>query len=93
MSNVVIISIRWNNGDYSVSLLGDRTVAELKEQLCALTNVMPARQKILGLMASGKPATDQVGVESELSVFHRPHSPLRVEMHPNAPVLSPMSFL
>lgn len=54
------ILIKWNGKDYVVSnLVSNNTVADLKNELCKLTNVLPERQKLLGLKTkSGQLAGD-----------------------------------
>ena len=60
MSLFVEILVKWNGQDYKASnLLASNTVADLKDELCKQTNVLPERQKLLGLKTkSGQLATN-----------------------------------
>ncbi|RNA36326.1 ubiquitin-like domain-containing CTD phosphatase 1 [Brachionus plicatilis] len=52
--------IKWNGQDYNVpNLLISKNVADLKEEIFKLTNVLPQRQKLLGLKTkNGQAAAD-----------------------------------
>lgn len=52
--------IKWNGKEIPVSIEQDATVADLKRMLEGLTNVLSTKQKVLGLKAKGKPATEEV---------------------------------
>lgn len=55
------LTIQWNGKPYEVVLeTAAATVADVKLQLQTLTNVLVARQKIMGFMVKGKPAPDTV---------------------------------
>ena len=61
MSHYGEFSIKWNGGDYKVvNLLVTHTVNDLKSELQKLTNVLPERQKLLGLKTnSGQNASNE----------------------------------
>ncbi len=61
MSLFTEISIKWNGNDYKVAnLLESNSVNDLKNELYKLTNVMPERQKLLGLKTnSGQAAVNE----------------------------------
>ena len=50
MSEITEILFKWNGKDFRIdNLLPTNTIADLKNELCKLTNVLPERQKLLGL--------------------------------------------
>jgi ubiquitin-like domain-containing CTD phosphatase 1 len=56
MDIFVEISIKWNGTDYVVKLLPTNTVGDLKSELFKMTNVLPERQKLLGLKTNSSQA-------------------------------------
>ena len=59
--------IKWSGADYAVSVEDSQTVADLKNVVFNRTGVRPDRQKLLGLKAAGKAATDET-VISDLNL-------------------------
>jgi len=53
MSLQVEILIKWNGKDFKINLLPSNCVEDLKEELSKQTNVLPQRQKLLGLKTKG----------------------------------------
>jgi ubiquitin-like domain-containing CTD phosphatase 1 len=56
MDIFVEISVKWNGSDYTAKLLPTNTVGDLKSELFKMTNVMPERQKLLGLKTNSSQA-------------------------------------
>ena len=55
MSAIACISVKWNGKEYKISdLHEDGTVLDLKKAIAVQTNVLPERQKLLGLKYKGK---------------------------------------
>jgi ubiquitin-like domain-containing CTD phosphatase 1 len=65
MSEINEILFKWNGKDFKVdNLLPNSTIADLKNELCKMTNVLPERQKLLGLKAkSGRNLSDSNLIE------------------------------
>ena len=54
MAAIADITIKWSGKEYVISgLLDSQTVLDLKEEIKKHTNVLPVRQKLLGLKAKG----------------------------------------
>ena len=49
MSLNIEFLIKWNGKDFKINLLPSNCINDLKEELAKQTNVMPERQKLLGL--------------------------------------------
>lgn len=47
----ISITVRWAGRAYSINIHPDDTVGELKRRICEVTNVLPMRQKLVGLKA------------------------------------------
>lgn len=60
MSAHLNFAIKWNGQEYTIpNLLISKTVGDLKKEIFKLTNVLPERQKLLGLKTkNGQTATD-----------------------------------
>lgn len=60
----VKLTVKWSGQEYPLSLSGGSTVLDLKQRLAELTNVLPSRQKLLGLKTSarGKQVTDETKI-------------------------------
>lgn len=60
MNNHKDFAIKWNGQEFKIqNLLISKTVADLKDEIFKLTNVLPERQKLLGLRTkNGQAATD-----------------------------------
>ena len=55
------LAVKWSGKEYTVRCAADDTVGELKRRICEATNVLPKRQKLLGLKGTnGRPAEDTV---------------------------------
>ena len=55
------LAVKWSGKEYTVRCAADDTVGELKRRICEATNVLPKRQKLLGLKgANGRAAEDNV---------------------------------
>jgi ubiquitin-like domain-containing CTD phosphatase 1 len=54
------LTVKWNGKEYTVSVCGDDSVAELKRRICEVTNVLPKRQKLLYPKIGSKLADDSV---------------------------------
>lgn len=52
------ICFRWNGRDVVVQADGEDTLEKIKEKIWMQTSVHPQRQKLIGLKANGKLATD-----------------------------------
>jgi ubiquitin-like domain-containing CTD phosphatase 1 len=53
MSLIIEIAIKWNGKDFKVNLLPSNCINDLKDELAKQTNVLPERQKLLGLKTKG----------------------------------------
>lgn len=57
----VALRVKWGSVTYAVELSPESTVADLKDRLFELTEVLPKRQKVIGLPGvSGRPACDSL---------------------------------
>ena len=69
------ILIKWNGKDFRVKLLPSHCVSDLKEELAKQTNVLPDRQKLLGLktkagqMASISTLLDDLNYKSTTKIM------------------------
>lgn len=57
--------IKWNGKELPIAIEEGASVADLKQKLQGLTNVLISKQKLLGLKDKGKPATDEVLLNSK----------------------------
>jgi ubiquitin-like domain-containing CTD phosphatase 1 len=53
-----VISIKWSGKEYRIPTDTSDTVASIKRKIEAQTHVLQKRQKLLGLLKGGKPASD-----------------------------------
>lgn len=67
------LTVQWNGKPHQLSVTPTTTVAEIKEQLQRLTNVLTSRQKLMGLNIQGKPAPDTVRSFSSLALSTAPN--------------------
>eukprot|EP00271_Cylindrocystis_brebissonii_P009073 TRINITY_DN23691_c0_g1_i1.p1 TRINITY_DN23691_c0_g1~~TRINITY_DN23691_c0_g1_i1.p1 ORF type:complete len:376 (-),score=58.97 TRINITY_DN23691_c0_g1_i1:381-1508(-) len=63
----ITLKLKWSGKDFHVQVCGADTVGELKQRICEVTNVLPKRQKLLGLVKAGTTVTDTM-LLSQLAV-------------------------
>ena len=68
MSLNMEILVKWNGTDYKVAnLLPSHCIGDLKDELCKMTNVLPERQKLLGLKTKTGQMTSNSTLLDDLS--------------------------
>ena len=64
---------KWKGESYEIQVTAETTLKDLKEILYTLTNVLPKRQKIVGLTKSGEIASDDRIKMGDIGIGYNPN--------------------
>jgi len=69
-ANQCVVIVKWGNKEFPVEVDPENCIGEFKRKIQDLTNVVPKRQKLLGIKYSGKHVLDDEVLVKELNLKH-----------------------